>query len=137
MGSQERSVILPKYFHRISNFRDTIQCDTIMCDTIQYDTIPGVSTRPPRAKNWVLVISMLWNCLRSCASVSDCVCGMVMLSMMIGGILRCCFVVVMLVLVGGVVVGGGGDCCCVSVCGGDVCGGGGGGGGGGVCVCCG
>ena len=23
----------------------------------------GVSARPPRTKNWVLVISMLWNCL--------------------------------------------------------------------------
>ena len=42
-----------------------------------------------------------------------------MLSMMIGGMLRCCFVVVMLVFVVGVV---GGDCCCVGVCGGDVCG---------------
>ena len=89
----------------------------------------GVSARPPRTKNWVLVISMLWNCLCSCANVSDCVCGMVMLSMMIGGMLRCCFVVVVLVFVVGVVVGGGGGCCCVGVCGGDVCGGGG------VCVC--
>ena len=74
------------------------------------------------------MISMLWNCLCSCASVSDCVCGMVMLSMMIGGMLGCCFVVVVLVFVGGVVVGGGCDYCCVGVCGGDVCGGG-------VCVC--
>ena len=40
----------------------------------------GVSAKPHRAKNWVLVISMLWNCLCSCAGVSDCVCGMVMLS---------------------------------------------------------
>ena len=23
----------------------------------------GVSARPPRTKNWVLVISMLWSCL--------------------------------------------------------------------------
>ena len=85
----------------------------------------GVSVRPPRTKNWVLVISMLWNCLCSCANVSDCVCGMVMLSTMIGGMLRCCFMVVVLVFVVGVVVGGGVDCCCVGVCGGDVCGGGG------------
>ena len=83
----------------------------------------GVSARPPRTKNRVLVISMLWNCLCSCANVSDCVCGMVMLSMMIGGMLRCCFVVVVLVFVVGIVVVGGG-CCCVGVCGGDVCGGG-------------
>ena len=61
------------------------------------------------------MISMLWNCLCSCASVSDCVCGMVMIG---------CFVVVVLVFVVGVVGGGGGDCCCVGVCGGDVCGGG-------------
>ena len=84
----------------------------------------GVSARPPRIKNWVLVISMLWKCLCSCTNISDCVCGMVMLSMMIGGILRCCFVVVVLVFVVGVVVGGGGSCC-VGVCDGDVCGGGG------------
>ena len=82
-----------------------------------------MSARPPRTKNWALVISMLWNCLCSCANVSDGVCGMVMLSMMIGGMLRY-FVAVVLVFV---VVGGG--CCCVGVCGGDVCGGGG------VCVC--
>ena len=81
-----------------------------------------VSARPPRTKNWGMVISMLWNCLCSCANVSDCVCGMVMLSMMIGEMLRCCFVVVVFVV--GVVVGGGGGCCCVGVCGGDVCGGG-------------
>ena len=80
----------------------------------------GVSARPPRTKNLVLVIFMLWNCLCSWASVSDCVCGMVMLSMIIGGMLHCCFVVVVLVLVVGVVVGGGGDCFCVGVCGGDV-----------------
>ena len=34
----------------------------------------GVSARPPRTKNWILVISMLWNRLCSCANVSDCVC---------------------------------------------------------------
>ena len=49
-------------------------------------------------------------------------CGMVMLSMMIGAMLRGCFVVVVLVFIVGVVFGGG--CCCVGVCGGDVCGGG-------------
>ena len=43
-----------------------------------------------------------------------------MLSMMIGGMLRCCFVVVGLVFVVGVVVVGCGGCCCVGVCGGDV-----------------
>ena len=95
----------------------------------------GVSARPPRTKNWVLVISilwnwvlvisMLWNWLCSCANVSDCVCGLVILSMMKGGMLRCCFVVVfVLVFVVGVGVFGGGDCCCVGVCGGDVYGGG-------------
>ena len=84
----------------------------------------GVSARPPRTKNWVLVISMLWNCLCSCANVSDCVCGMAMLSMMIGGMLRCCFVVVVLVFVAGVVVVGGSGCCCAGVCCGVVCGGG-------------
>jgi hypothetical protein len=52
----------------------------------------GVSERPPLTKNWVLVISMFANCFVSCASVSDCVCGMVMLSMMIDGRVRCCFV---------------------------------------------
>ena len=77
----------------------------------------GVSARPPRTKNRVLVISMLWNCLWSCANVSDCVCEMVMLSMMIGGMLRLCFVDVVLVFVVGVV--GCGACCCVGVCGGD------------------
>ena len=51
-----------------------------------------------------------------------CVGGMVMLSMMIGGMLRFCFVVVVLVFV--VVVVGCGACCCVGVCGGDTCGGG-------------
>ena len=81
------------------------------------------SARQPRTKNWVLVISMLWNCLCSCASVFDCVCGMVILSMMIGGMLRFCFVVVVLVFVVRVVGSGCGDCCCVC---GDVCGGGGG-----------
>ena len=65
---------------------------------------------------------MLCNCLCNCANVSDCVCGMVMLSMMIGGMLRCCFVVVVLVFVVSVVVVGGGGCCCVGVCGGDICG---------------
>ena len=80
----------------------------------------GVSARPPRTKNWVLVISMLWNCLCDCANVSDCVCGMVM----IGGMLRFCFVVVVLVFVVVVVVVGGGACCCVGACGGDTCGGG-------------
>ena len=44
----------------------------------------GVNARSRRTKNWVLVISMLWNCFCNCASVSDCLCGMVMLSMMIG-----------------------------------------------------
>ena len=47
------------------------------------------------------------------------VCGMVILSMMIGGMLRFCFVDVVLVFVVGC-----GACCCVGVCGGDTCGGG-------------
>ena len=63
-----------------------------------------VSARPPRTKNWVLVICMLL--------------------MLIGWMLRCCFVVVVLVFVVGVVVVGCGGCCCVGVCGGDICGGG-------------
>ena len=59
----------------------------------------GVSVGPPRTKNLVLVISLLWNCLCSCANVSDCVCGMVMLSMMIGGMLVFLLLVVVAVVV--------------------------------------
>ena len=83
----------------------------------------GVSARPPRTTNWVLVTSMLWNRLCSCANVSDCVCGMALLSIMIGGMLHCCFVVVVLVFVVGVVGGGGVDSCYVGVCGSDIYGG--------------
>ena len=52
-----------------------------------------ISAEHPRTMNCDLVVSMFWNCLCSWANVSDCVCGMVMLSMMIGGMLRvsvCC-----------------------------------------------
>ena len=61
----------------------------------------GVSARPPLSKNCVLVICMSGNCLVICASVSDCVCAMVMLSMMIGGMIRVDVVVFVLVFCGG------------------------------------
>ena len=72
----------------------------------------GASARPPRTKNWVLVISVVE--LFVVVLVFLIVCGMVRLSMMIRGMLRCCFVVVVLVFLVGV-IGGGGDCCCVAL----------------------
>ena len=60
-----------------------------------------MSARPPRTKNWVLLICYEIVC--SCAIVCE------MMLSMIGGMLRCCFVIVVLVFV--VVVGCGGDTC--------------------------